>query len=656
MEPNPKSAPAAAATKAAATKASSKPSDPDPENVVVRLRRRLKRSPLYSMIELYVRTVHFLTRVWESIIFRVLLLVGLNVLAYFGIEALGENSYNRYTKAILIANMALLFVFLPGLHVTREAMRKHNISPVKHYVTTIFLVMFLFIMLALSANFFLPYFLLSSKTNVGATQRFVVIFLIVFFYAMLFMTHGERMARLYNKIKGIPFLPSSTFVQSLLNIARFGVLYVLVCLPVDLCTTLKNLVLGNYKVDRAIVGIVVLLLFFFVLLYHRQIADGTLRLNSDLVVLRKCTGEVYLHRQTNLGRYNDLIPWYTLDAVGKRKRAVVSRSAIDPIEDDDGTPSNLYIGKTRRGTFVFGTIITTISDKTDQILSGELSVEDAWEQLKKHIKEDVYAPVRDWLVQPFEEDPQTLAGQRKETQHLIVEGFREGAQGAQCSKHTYSDVKADLDAEEAAAIEDAAYEDALHQFHSDDDGEKVATRPHDVDLVSRTTDEFHPIAYSISLWVYIAPLTDNYPSEKTLLNFSNKLILCLGRDGTTMYVDIDAEWNKHDGKLNENPLAPKARQSGRVGKRVFALDTFAHQRWNHVVITTDHDGRMNAFINRVLVATNVHVRPSTSARNDMIYLGEKNGARGKATCVYYYSKTLTQFDVSLLYNKVPHLV
>jgi hypothetical protein len=464
------------------------------------------------------------------------------------------------------------------------------------------------------------------------------------------------MAALYDKIKNIPFLPSSTFVSALINLARFGVLYAVICLPIDLYRVLKNLVLGNYKVNRVLVGLVVLLLFLFVVLYHKQIADGTLRLNSDLVVLRKCDDEVYLNRQTNLGRYDDVIPWFTLNDAGKRKKtAVVSRSAIDPIEDYDGaTPKSWDEYALDKWTGV--------TDKTGQIVSGELSVEEAWEQFKKHIKEDVYAPVRDWLVQPFEEDPQALAGKRKETQHLIVEGFREGAQGAQgaqgakCPKYRYSDIKAELDAEDAAALEEKAYQKALVQFHSDD--APSGTKPHEVELINRKTNEYHPIAYSISLWVYLAPLTENYSSEKTILNFSNKLILCLSTDGSTMYVDIDAKWNKHDERLNDDPLYPKARQSGRVGKRVFALDTFAHQRWNHVVITTDHDGHMNAFINSVLVATNVHVRPDTSAKGSahMIYLGEKNGARGKAKCVHYYNKTLTQLDVSLLYRRVPHLV
>lgn len=310
--------------------------------------------------------------------------------------------------------------------------------------------------------------------------------------------------------------------------------------------------------------------------------------------------------------------------------------------------------------------ITIISDKTEQILSGELSVEEAWEQFKAYMKEDVYAPVRDWLVKPFDADessgvgdgisyydPDALAGRRKETKHLIVEGF--GAQ--QCSGYRYENVKSDLDAEDAEEQEREAHEREVQQLHSEDGYERSTMRRRDeTELVSRRTHEFHPIAYSVSLWVYLAPLTENYSSEKTLLNFSNKLILCMGTDGATMYVDIDAEWDPQEAELNQDPLAPKERRKSRVGQRVFALDTFAHQRWNHVVITTDHDGHMNAFINNVLVATNVDVRPSTSARNDMIYLGEKKGARGKIKCVYYYSKALTQIDVSLLYKSVPHLV
>ena len=171
----------------------------------------------------------------------------------------------------------------------------------------------------------------------------------------------------------------------------------------------------------------------------------------------------------------------------------------------------------------------------------------------------------------------------------------------------------------------------------------------------RMGERIHRINYSISLWFYIAPLTENYHHEMNILNFSNKVVVSLGTDGTVIYVDVDSRLNEGQLRHDKNPNMAKNKVKGRVAKRIFALDTFAHQRWNHLALTTDHEGRMNAFINGILVATNDDVRPDLGPNNHMIYLGEKGGAKGMVKAVYYYNKVLTKTDVELLYKKM-HVV
>ena len=252
---------------------------------------------------------------------------------------------------------------------------------------TVFFVVIILVLVALSAHFFVPYFFLSSRTNVGRTQRFVVVFLLVFFYAMLFLTYGDYMQKLYDKVQGIPFLPNATAVHALYNMARFGVLYTVLCLPMDLYRVGRNVVLGRYSIGRIGMGAVVLLIFAFVMLYGGQLVDGTLKLNRSLVVLRR--DEVYLNRQTNLGWYNDITPWQLDMPDEMRSRSesegVVRRGRIDPL-----MPAGDNAAGGASGTL-------------KSVLEGEVSVEEALERTGRYLKEDVYVPVRDWLVRPFDE-------------------------------------------------------------------------------------------------------------------------------------------------------------------------------------------------------------------------------------------------------------
>jgi hypothetical protein len=281
------------------------------------------------------------------------------------------------------------------------------------------------------------------------------------------------------------------------------------------------------------------------------------------------------------------------------------------------------------------------------MIVGEVSVEEAFDALHKYLKDDVYKKTRDWFLKPFKEDDDGIVDgdvdSTTQTVHRIVESFKN------------SDEKFDSDSDNVESNSDI----------SDSSGAKK-DGPYELLNMKNLV---HRLSYSLSLWVYISPTTENYPSEKNILNFANKLALCLSRDGTTIYVDLDIKTDKvgevSSGEVNQRSIemeadmgVSKGRGHGRIGKRVMAIDTFAHQKWNHIVVSTYSDGRINFFMNNVLVGTQdgIIFDVSSEASGYMIYLGEKGGVRGMARDVYYYRKSLTKTDVSLLYHRAPLFV
>lgn len=147
----------------------------------------------------------------------------------------------------------------------------------------------------------------------------------------------------------------------------------------------------------------------------------------------------------------------------------------------------------------------------------------------------------------------------------------------------------------------------------------------------------HYANFSLSFWFYMIAKTSNFQKEVILFNFADKVQLSIDKQGTKIYIDVDIDKEKSS-----------------VRKRAFVIDTFQFQKWNHCVITFDGLGKMNVFINNTLVATNSTL-PKVEG-NEVIFIGEENGAQGMIQEWYYYSKTLTKNDVQLLYSKVPLLV
>ena len=609
--------------------------------------KKVKERPLiYWFIRAYVRLLGMLRRVGVSIIFRLAVLLTLNLLLYYFLEEV--DNYKRYSKLILIANMAILLVFLPSVHITREAWRQRNTSPNNQYVTTVFIVIFTFILISMSVYFFFPYFTLSSTTNVSRFQKFVYLFMVVFLYMMLFLTYNDYMIKLYERISKIPLIPNPTLLHAIYNTIRFSVLYLLVCLPIDGYRLIRDILVGRYSLGKTsiLIGLIVLVLFVF--LYGTQLKRGILSLNRSLIVLYG--GEVYLNRQVNIGWYDEVIPFIPSEdsifkemmypSQGKRPGDVyvVGRGEID-LSDAGGTREVVQADeKSGLRYHIFG------------VLSGEVSVEETLDAFGRFLKEDVYIRTRDWLIKPFKDDAiisrfDDVERRDGESVHRLgsVESFAQRAdsrRGGDGSEETESK------GEESKAVE------------------AEGRRGQDLKEYRRSSSMVHRVDYSLSFWLYIHPSNEHYTTEKNIINFANKLAICLSRDGTTLYVDLELKGGRAvDDKGTEIEMEAdvnreKERAHGRVGKRVLAIDTFAQQKWNHIVVSTYADGRIYFFMNNVLVGVqdDILFDVSSDYSGHMIYLGEKGGVRGMIRDVYYYNKSMTRTDVSLLYHKSPLLV
>lgn len=583
----------------------------------------------------WVKFMRFVEASWFSIVFRVVVLLALNVGAYLFVEWLNDGAYKRFKIFILLANMVILLVFLPSLHVTRSSARLAARSAAaagstmfaKNYVIVVAISIMILLLLAMSV-YFIPYFFLTTETNVNKSQKFVYIFLIVFIYSMLFLSYGDYLMRLYRKIQNIPFIPSKNVLEAVANMVKFAVLYLLICLPIDVFKLSKSVVLGRFGVLGVAVLVAVVLVFLFLILYGGKIKDGTFKLNKALTVLRK--DEVYLTHQTNLGFYDDVIVWdfesddVMKETAGGKDLAILKPGDLEPVlSDEELNGAHVSILNGWWGENV------TVPKTVRQFVGGEIELEDVFERAKRYLHDDVYLNIKAWLVLP-EERPAV-------ERDYVVEGL--------CDRESVMrEIASGEDGESATARELEWERPSIPPPPDDSDRKRYK--------LLRMGERVHRINYSLSLWFYIAPLTENYRHEMNILNFSNKVVVSLGTDGTTIYVDVDSRLNERQSRHDKNPNLAKNKVKGRVAKRVFALDTFAHQRWNHLTLTTDHEGRMNAFMNGVLVATNDDVRPDLGPNNHMIYMGEKGGAKGMVKAVYYYNKVLTKTDVGLLYNKM----
>lgn len=577
-----------------------------------------KTETLKTIVKFYIKTLLFISRVWKSIIFRFCLLVFANVCLYFFLEHV--SSYKRYLKLVLLLNMSALFVFIPALYII-QGIYKNNIKNDEYgksnrpYIITVFLTCIIFILIAISF-YYVPYFFLTSTINVSKVQKFILLFMVVFLYAMLFLMYEKRLLLLYAWINKLPFLPNNDILEAVWNLTRYVLLYILICLPIDIYRVLKGIFTGKQSLGAPFLILIAIVILAFIVLYGSRLKDGVLNLNRSLVVLRR--NEVYLNRRTNIGFYDDVIIWEE-DPDPRKKKVLVKRGKLEPVHEykkDSISMDVLGLGEK---------VVNTsegVSKAVYDVTTGKISItgffEDAWE----YIKENPIKEFKEWLIAP--EDTQQRVGEY----NMHPESpLRERVEGFQC--------KEDKERERKENEENQEKEEKEKQKKIDAD---IVRR--DMEIVEMKYNRVHQIAYSLSMWLYLAPTFENHSNEPNLLNFSNKLIVCLGRNGSTIYVDIDSEISG----------------SKRIAKRVFAIDTFARQKWIHFVITTDNTGKMNAFMNNVLVATNDTILPSTTPGNHMIYIGEKGGTSGMARDIYYYNKTLTRTDVSLLYNGIPLLV
>ena len=577
----------------------------------------------------WVKLFNFVSSTWYSIIFRIMLLLLLNVVVYFLVEWWNEGTYSRFKIFVLIVNMVLMLIFLPSLHITRESINKSlNVDSLrvnfsKNYVMIVTILIMIILLLAMSV-YLVPYFFLTTDINVSKSQKFIYIFLVVSIYMMLFLSYGDRLAKLYKMIQGIPFLPNETVVDAILNMFKYAILYILVCIPIDVFNLCKDIVLGKFGFTGVLTLSIVLIIFLFLVVYGKKIKDGTFKFNDSLTVLHK--DELYLNSQTNLGFYDDVIKWdfanddVLKETAGGKNLAILKPGELEPVlskEELNGANVSILNGWWNDNISIPKTL--------REYIDGKVGYDVVLDRMKNYVHDDIYLKIKAWLISPDVVEMREKQG----VGTLGKEGY--------CNKVDALEVLKD-----GEEVEGDIEKDDLDKRRKYD--------------ILRMSDRIHRINYSLSMWFYIAPLTENYINEMTILNFSNKVVISLGRDGTVIYVDVDVDMSERDlrGDMNVNKI--KNKHLGRVRKRVFALDTFAHQRWNHLAITTDHVGRMNAFMNGILVATNDDVMPDLEPKNRMIYIGEKRGVKGMLKYLYYYNKVLTRTDVALLYNKMHLLV
>lgn len=591
-----------------------------------------KKMALELFAGAWVKLANFVSLTWYSIIFRIVLLLLLNVVVYFLVEWWNKGMYGRFKIFVLIVNMVLMLIFLPSLHITRESINKSlkvdtlRVNFSKNYVMIVTISIMIILLLAMSV-YLVPYFFLTTDINVSKGQKFIYIFLVVFVYMMLFLSYGDKLTELYKKIQGIPFIPNETVVDAILNMFKYAILYILVCIPIDVFNLCKDIILGRFGFTGVLVLSIVLIIFLFLVVYGKKIKDGTFKFNDSLTVLRK--DELYLNSQTNLGFYDDVIKWDFADddvlreTVGGKSLAILKPGNLEPVlSDEELNGANVSILNGWWGDNI------SIPRTLREYIDGKIGYDVVLDRMKNYVHDDIYFKIKAWLISP---DVVEMREKQGVVGTIGDEGYCNKADALEVLKEDGEEVEGDVE--------------------KGDDLDR--RRRYDI---LRMSDRIHRINYSLSMWFYIAPLTENYINEMTILNFSNKVVISLGRDGTVIYVDVDVDVGERDlrGDMNVNKV--KNKRLGRVRKRVFALDTFAHQRWNHLAITTDHVGRMNAFMNGILVATNEDVMPDLEPKNRMIYVGEKRGAKGMLKYLYYYNKVLTKTDVTLLYNKMHLLV
>lgn len=518
----------------------------------------------------------------RSLLFDVLLLFLFNVVVYYTLTGVWSdaNLYERAKMLILVANVALLLVVIPTRYILRRASNRKDASI--NYVRIVAFFVGIVVSVSMSLMYFV-YFIKPSSTENSGWKKAIVVTGILVLYISIFISNMKAVTTAYDRINQMPFRKYPSVVQAVLNLVMFVALYLVVCLPFDLFRLVRNAILGRGDMRLVVSICVILLLVIGAIVYGKKMRRVSNKLNERMAVVQK--ESVYLDVQTKLGRFYEVVPWE---------------------RETDDVLNEMHFGKEVTMKMPNGGDIKTavvrdpyddegaVERKARLVFAGEISVQEALEDLAEYLRDDVFGGIKNWLVQP-DEPPEK-------------EGFFGGSED--------EDQSADGEKEEK------------------EEKEKVFLLP---------KDRVQRVDNSLSLWLYLVGA--NYKSEVNLVNVGGKIVVSLGKDGSTVYVDMNVPVGE-DGK----PL-PTGSQSVESRHRVLEIGTLAHQRWNHLALTTTHDGKIHAFVNGVLVATNrVNMYTRSTTDDGLVFLGHDGGAKGMVKEVYYYHKTLTKADVMLLHN------
>ena len=140
--------------------------------------------------------------------------------------------------------------------------------------------------------------------------------------------------------------------------------------------------------------------------------------------------------------------------------------------------------------------------------------------------------------------------------------------------------------------------------------------------------------YGISSWVYIDNVK-NANSVNTLLSFSGKPSIV---------------YSAADNSLTVNMLSLKQstqESDDAVMRKIYTMDKVPLQKWHHIVVNVNNDGKCDVFINNQLVATKSNIIPATN--QDNFEVGEAKGISGGIANVDFYKSTLSETYIHMLY-------
>ena len=153
--------------------------------------------------------------------------------------------------------------------------------------------------------------------------------------------------------------------------------------------------------------------------------------------------------------------------------------------------------------------------------------------------------------------------------------------------------------------------------------------------------------YAISSWFFInsdAPNTnESYNKYTTLLNFGGKPNIQYNSSKNTLMVTMDQKDLK---EKTTNKLLDFDEEGNRI---LFIQPGILLQKWNNIIINYN-GGILDIFLNGELLKSDIGVVPYYTLDN--LTIGKDGGINGGICNVVYFKKTLSAFNIYLLYNMI----